>query len=245
MMEDMTWPEIRAAMDDGCDTVIVAFGATHQHGPHLPLGTDAVLGEHLARRVAARLGALVAPTVPLGCSRPHMGYAGTLSLRPETFGAIVADVVASLAETGFRRCVLLPSHAGNLVALAAAVARLPERADFEVVALTDAELLMRLTLLGQEELGVPLSAGGLHAGEWETSMLLAARPDLVRLDRLEAGYTGDAQLALDALSESGVQSVALNGVLGDPSRACVEHGERYWACAEQVALDAVEEGPRH
>lgn len=239
MLGDMTWPEIRAAMDDGCDTVVVALGAIHQHGPHLPLGTDLLLGSELARRVADRLGAFVAPTVAVGCSASHLGFPGTISLRPETLAAIVADLVASFARGGLRRCVLLPAHGGNLVPLAAAVARLPEQPGLEVVALTDLEMVMRLGLVGQDELGVTLSEGGLHAGECETSMLLAIHPQAVRAEALEPGFVGAAQDGLDGLAQSGVETVAPNGVIGDPSRACRSHGERYWDCVVECVLDAL------
>ncbi len=100
-------------------------------------------------------------------------------------------------------------------------------------------VLLALALLGQEELGVPVNEGGLHAGEWETSMLLAARPELVHLDRAQAGFTGDPEAALAGLFDQGVQAIAPNGVIGDPSRASAEHGHRYWERAVELILDEV------
>jgi creatinine amidohydrolase len=240
-LEEMTWPEVQEALAAGHDTIVVAFGATEQHGPHLPLGTDALLGDHLARRVAERLGAIVAPTVRIGCSSHHLAFPGTLSVRDSTFHAIVADLVESFARGGFARIVLLPTHGGNFIPLAAAVARLEEREDTRVVALTDIEVLMQIALLGHERLGVPMTEGGLHAGEWETSMLLAVRPELVRMDRAEPGYTGEPEAALSGLFEAGVESISPNGILGDPSRAQPAHGDAYWDMAVELAVAAVEE----
>src|SRR4029453_1045159 len=94
-LERMTWPEVRAALDAGCTTVVFACGAVEQHGPHLPLFTDAEIGSELSRRVATELGdALVAPTVRVGCSEHHMAFPGTISLEESTFAAVLRDSVA-------------------------------------------------------------------------------------------------------------------------------------------------------
>ncbi len=238
-LDKLTWPEVAAAIESGRDTVVVAFGATEQHGRHLPLATDALLGDELARRVADQLDAFVAPTVRVGCSSHHLAFAGTLSLREETFAAIVADLVRSLAAGGFRRAVLLPSHGGNFAPLGSAVGALPGDAGIEVAALTDVGVLLTIAELGAEAHGVPLGAGGLHAGEWETSMMLAIAPGLVAMDRAEAGFTGDPQEAIGGLFAAGVDSVAANGVIGDPARASAAHGEAYWQRAVEAVIAAI------
>jgi creatinine amidohydrolase len=120
-LDRMTWPEVRAEQERGRDTVVLALGATEQHGPHMPLATDALLGDHLARAVADRLEAFLAPTVRIGCSQHHLEFPGTLSLSESTFRAVVADIMRSLARGGFRRAVLLPTHGGNFAPLAAAL----------------------------------------------------------------------------------------------------------------------------
>jgi creatinine amidohydrolase len=235
----MTWPEIRAEQERGRDTVVVAFGATEQHGPHMPLATDALLGDHLARLVADSLDAFVAPTVRFGCSEHHLAFPGTLSLSESTFHGIVADVVRSLARGGFARVVLLPTHGGNFGPLAAALEQLGTPTEIEVRALTDLSTLFTIARLGAEEHGVPLGEGGIHAGEWETSMLMAIHPELVHADRGEPGYTGDPQAAIGAIFGGGVHTVAQNGVIGDPRRASPEHGARYWDEVLQVTLAAI------
>src|SRR5262249_40380245 len=154
-------------------TVVIAFGATEQHGPHLPLATDALIGDHLARLIADRLDAFVAPTVRIGCSEHHLEFPGTLSVSESTFHSLVADVVRSLARGGFRRIVLLPTHGGNFRPLAAALEQLGPIDGVELCALTDLGTLFAIAEVGEQEYGVALGEGGLHAGEWETSMLMS------------------------------------------------------------------------
>jgi creatinine amidohydrolase len=113
LLAEMTSAQVRAAVAAGRATIVLPFGAVEQHGPHLPLDTDSVLGDQLGALLARRLAALCAPILRIGCSAHHLSFAGTLSLRPETLRMIVLDVVDSLAQHGFRRIVLLPTHGGG------------------------------------------------------------------------------------------------------------------------------------
>jgi creatinine amidohydrolase/Fe(II)-dependent formamide hydrolase-like protein len=239
-LDRLSWPEVKAELEAGRDTVVIAFGATEQHGPHMPLATDALLGDHLARLVAERLDAFVAPTLRIGCSEHHLGFPGTLSISTDTFRAVVADLVRSLALGGFRRAVLLPTHGGNFGPLASALEELGPIEGIEIRALTDLGALLAIAQLGADEHDVPLGEGGLHAGEWETSMLAAIHPDLVHLDRGQPGYTGDLERAIGLMFSGGVRSVSENGVIGDPARANPEHGTRYWEKTLTVALAAID-----
>jgi creatinine amidohydrolase len=235
----MSWPEVRAELEAGRDTVVIAFGATEQHGPHMPLATDALIGDHLASLVADRLDAFVAPTVRIGCSDHHLAFPGTLSTSEETFHAIVADLVRSLARGGFKRVVLLPTHGGNFAPLANALEKLGPVEGLEIRALTDLGALFRIAQLGLDEYGVPFSEGGLHAGEWETSMILAIHPELIQLENGAPGYTGDMESAVGAIFSEGVHTVAENGVIGDPVQASAAHGERYWDEVLAITLEAI------
>ena len=242
-LDALTWPQVRAQIDVGRDTVVLALGATEQHGRHLPLATDALLGDHLARMLADRLDAFHAPTLRVGCSEHHVGFAGTMSLSESTFHAVVGDLVRSLLRGGFRRIVLVPTHGGNFAPLAAAVSKLDERQS--VTALTDLGVLFQIAQMGEREYGVPLAEGGLHAGEWETSLLLAIHPDLVAMEHAEPGFTGDLQDALKGIfAEGGVAALSENGAIGDPRRATTEHGERYWSAAVDLALEQIEAAAR-
>jgi len=224
--------------------VVLALGATEQHGPHLPLATDSLLGDHLARAIAERLEAFYAPTVRIGCSSHHLGFPGTLSIADETFHRLVGDLVRSLAQGGFRRVILLPSHGGNFAPLAGALEGLGDIEGIEVVAVTDLSVLFRIAQLGAEELDVPLEQGGIHAGEWETSMLASIHPDLVDSEAAEPGYLGPLEEGVGRMFEGGMRAVADNGVFGDPRGASSEHGRRYWDAAVQLALEAIESQSR-
>jgi creatinine amidohydrolase len=239
-LDKLTWPQIEAELEGGRDTVVIAFGATEQHGRHMPLATDALLGDHFARLLADRLDAFVAPTVRIGCSSHHLDFPGTLSLEDETFHAIVADLIRSLAGGGFRRAVLIPTHGGNFAPLAAALEKLGPVEGIEVSAITDLGVLLQVAVMAQDEHGVPLGEAGIHAGEWETSMLLAVEPELVQMDRAEAGFTGELQEAIEGMFAGGTKSVSENGAIGDPSKASAEHGRRYWDLALRLALEQIE-----
>lgn len=239
-LDRMTWEEVREQLSAGRDTVVIAFGATEQHGPHLPLATDALIGDHLAQLVADRLDAFVAPTVRVGCSEHHLEFPGTLSVSEDTFHRVVADLVRSFARGGFRRVVLLPTHGGNFRPLAAALEELGPVEGLEIEALTDLGALFAIAQIGVDEHDVPLGEGGLHAGEWETSLLMSIHPELVHPERGAAGYTGDMERAVGAIFSSGVHSITANGVIGDPSRASAEHGARYWDEVVAIALSAIE-----
>src|SRR3954453_23544670 len=222
-LDRLSWPEVEREIEGGRDTVVIAFGATEQHGPHMPLATDALLGDRLAWLIADELDAFVPPTVRGGCSEHHVGFPGTLSIAPETFHALVAGILGALARGGFRRAVLLPTHGGNFVPLGEALEKAGPIEGLTVNPLSDPTVLLAVAQVGEQEHGVPLGEGGLHAGEWEASMLLAVEPSLVRMDRAEAGFTGDLQGAIEGMFAGGTKTVSENGTIGDPTRASAEH----------------------
>jgi creatinine amidohydrolase len=241
-LDKLSWPEVEAHLRDGRDTVVIAFGATEQHGLHMPLATDALIGDHLARELAERLDAFVAPTVRVGCSSHHLAFPGTLSIAEETLHSIVADLVGSLAGGGFERIVLVPTHGGNFAPLAAAVEQLDPDLRGRVVAITDLGILFRVVELAREEFGVPLEEGGIHAGEWETSMLTAIHPELVHMEQAAPGYVGELGPAIAKLFEDGTKAISENGAIGDPTSASGEHGRRYWQAIVELALAEIEHG---
>ena len=228
-MTRMTSPEVAAALKEGFTTAIMVLGAQEQHGAHLPLATDAMWGEHLAGLLATRLGdALIAPVVPVGFSPEHMRFAGTINLRTETVSAVLEDYVTSLEQHGFTRIVVLPSHGGNYAPLAGALPSLRQRHPaVRIVAFTD---LMRLVDTAGEvaaAFDVTADEAGAHAGEWETSMILAIEPGAVHPERGEGGYMGPLAPVFDQINRDGMEVVAPNGVLGDPAKATAAHGRSY------------------
>ncbi len=241
LLETKTWPEVRAEIDAGRDTIVVPFGAVEQHGPHLPLGTDAIFGDEIGVLVTERLDAFLAPTVRIGCSSHHLAFAGTLSVEDETFYRVAGDVTRALAAHGFRRIILLPTHGGNFRPLGEAVQRMEALAGVRVITFPDVSLLLNAILPTASSLGVTTAEGGVHAGEWETSMMLAFRPELVRMEKAEAGYTGDLMAGVQRFFAEGVDSIAENGVFGDPRRASAEAGRKYIERLVDVIVQAIEE----
>jgi creatinine amidohydrolase len=226
----MTWPEIRDALDGGSRTVVVGVGSIEQHGPHLPVVTDSVVAQASAAGVAARLpGVLLGPTLPVGVSPHHMGFPGTLTLTPEVFRDQVSQCVASLGRHGVERVLVVSGHGGNFGPLAELRERTGGRIDgVEFVPYDDLEGFIGVFQGVAAGDGISAADCGSHAGEWETSLMLALRPDLVEMDRAEPGYLGgfDGSVA-DRLFSEGTASLAANGVLGDPRAATAERGQRY------------------
>ena len=236
----LSWPEVRDELEQGRDTIVACFGAVEQHGHHMPLGTDSMLGDALGRALADRLDAFHAPTVQVGCSRHHLAFPGTMSVEEETFANVVSDIVRGWAGQGFKRIILMPSHGGNFGPLGSALERLGELDGVEVIAITDLNVLVEATLGLGAELGIPASEGGLHGGEWETSLMLAIRPELVHMDRAVAGYTGDLESGMQRFFAEGVHALTDTGVIGDPKQASAENGRRYFDRLVELAAELVE-----
>ncbi|HET9125704.1 MAG TPA: creatininase [Solirubrobacteraceae bacterium] len=189
-LDDLTWPEIRDAAARDVP-VILPVGSTEQHGYHLPLCTDVVLPESLARDAARQIGLLVAPPVAYGYrSRPLSGggegFPGTISLSGRTLMALVEDVLVGLARSGFRRLVVLNWHFENSNFVYEAAWCANERAGARdqrimVVEAAFSELSdpVMSTLFGDEFPGWDVE----HAAVLETSLMQHLRPDLVLFDR--------------------------------------------------------------
>jgi creatinine amidohydrolase len=226
-LDRLTWTEVKGELKNGRDTVVVPLGSTEQHGRHMPLGTDAVLGDEFGWAVADRLGAFLAPTVRFGCSEHHLSFPGTISLSDETFKRVVLDVVTSLSRHGFRRIVLLPTHGGNFKPLAEAFAELKPVENVKVIAFTDLEGLANSAFESSNASGVNPAQSGIHSGEWETSLMLALRPDQVKMDHAAEGFVGELSEIMSKVFD-GIQNLDENGVLGDPRPATAEAGEKYF-----------------
>lgn len=224
----MTSPEVRAQIVNGRTTVVVPFGAVEQHGPHLPLATDAILGDHLGAMIAERLNGFCAPTIPIGCSKHHVAFPGTLSIRPETLRMIVHDLVESLVGHGFRRIVLLRTHGGNEEPLKRAATE--SKRDGVTIVVPSLSAIVAALLTDARARGLSPGDEGGHAGELETSLMLALAPHLVRTGLMEPGYTGPLdQAATNRLFREGAAALSANGVLGDPRGSSPATGQVYVA----------------
>jgi len=237
-LERMRRPEVQVALAGGITTAVVPCGAVEQHGPHLPLFMDAEHGTRLGEEVARRLGdALVAPTIRVGCSEHHMAFAGTLSLREDTFRAVCQDYCTSLAHHGFRYICMLPSHGGNFKPLESMVAALDASAgpDCRVVAYTNLlEVLETWRKAIGSESGMADRVGG-HADIAESSVMLCLHPELVREDLAEPGNLAPVTDAvIRQIMRDGMDSVTPNGILGDARGMTRDIGERCIAALADV-----------
>jgi mycofactocin system creatininase family protein len=178
--------------------LVVPLGATEQHGPHLPLGTDTIIACALAASVR---DAVVAPALPYGSSGEHAGFPGTLSIGQAALTLVLVELVRSCS---FSRVLFVSAHGGNAEPLAVAVRELRSEGR-EVWAWS------------------PRWKGDAHAGRIETSLMLALAPELVGPARDVGNVTPLASL-MPRLRAEGVRAVSPNGVLGDPSGASAEEG---------------------
>jgi creatinine amidohydrolase len=234
-MSEMTRVDIQKALDRGFRTVIFAVGSNEQHGPHLPTSTDSLEGDVVANKVAEKLGrTLQAPSITVGCSDPHMVFPGAISLRPETLKSLIHDYCVSLANQGFKNIVILPSHGGNFNAVREVTEDLNKSVEgTKVVSYTDLKGLLGFLTEFSAKYGITAGESGAHAGESETSMVLAIRRDLVDMKHAEKGFVGSFDDKINALIFSqGITAVSKNGVLGDSRKAKAGQGEEYlerWA----------------
>jgi creatinine amidohydrolase len=241
-LEKLSWPDVKAAMQSGVDTVIFAVGSTEQHGPHLPLACDTLIGESLADMVAERLGqALIAPAVRVGCSEHHMAFPGTISIEAAELQAVLLNYMQTIFRHGFRRVVMIPSHGGNFATVVkAAQAARDKWPDKQVVAYADLNGLLEKAFKMSEKFGISPGASGAHAGEFETSILLSTHPDLVDMKKAEEGFTGEFSAIIPELLAHGIARVSANGILGDARVADASRGRQYLSAWVDLIMAEIE-----
>jgi creatinine amidohydrolase len=231
------WEEARDALARA-RLALLPVGSCEQHGPHMTLDTDLAIAEALARRLADDLGedALLCPSVGYGLSEHHLGFAGTLTLRPQTFIGLVMDVVESLARWDLRRVLVINGHGGNVDALRLA-ARHARRDHGVLVA-----AVMWAQLAADEAARHATSPRYGHACEIETSLGMALAPQTVRPERIRP--PGDLP-SREPLSEPPAPRVDLpvllhewtsTGAIGDARQASVQIGEAVATTAHDRAL---------
>lgn len=232
LFQEFTRAELRQRAPDAL--AVLPVGATEQHGPHLPVGTDHFAVEHIAREAAALaardIPVVVAPTLPFGSSHHHLPFGGTLSLSTQTYYRAVRDLAESLITDGFRRIFIVNGHGGNneLVQLVARDLALIHPAHLAAASYWD----IAWEALVAAEAHLP---GGLpgHAGAFESSLILALRPDLVREPRPHReGAAGTDPRGHQAYrAEFSGRWQAMDGYSDSPDRATGERGHAYLAAA--------------
>jgi creatinine amidohydrolase len=218
---------------------VLPVGATEQHGPHLELCTDIAIAEAFARRLTAELGddAVLCPPFAYGLSEHHLNFAGTMTLRPATFAAVLGDIVESLAAHGIRRLLVFNGHGGNIDAVKLAARQARRDQDVLMAHLCWARLagdVIRAEMGGEARYN--------HACQIETSIAMALVPQIVRHDRIGAAALVSGR---DPYTEphDGVVDVPIwfhewtaNGALGEPRASSVELGERIVATVHERSV---------
>jgi len=238
-LSQLSAPAAAAAAAQVGSTVVWPWGALEQHGPHLPLATDALFADRLLDRVLARLPAALPiwrlPLQSLGFSPEHQSFAGTLTLPAELLIAQVVAVGQQLASLGFARLVLFNAHGGQIALLQVAARQL--RASAPALA-----VLPCFVWSGPDGIAAlipqPERSEGLHAGLAETSLMLHLAPELVGpLPPADGQRGGEPPLGWSlegAVPTAWLSSdLSESGVIGDPAGACPRLGERL---AEQLVL---------
>lgn len=245
-LPEMTWQQVDQLARS---TVVVAtFGAMEQHGPHLPLETDALIGSELAKRLDEKCGGglLILPTQWMGLSTHHLSFAGTISTSVETFLAMASEVISTIAGAGFEKILILNSHGGNASALDVVLTKCRLKHPKTRIVLVTYWNAAREELRALRE----SAEGGMgHACELETSLLLAAKPHVVHEDLMQPDGRWPASrfLGKDMLSGGSASvsrsfaEISHQGGVGDPRTATAEKGEKFFSVIVNQLADLVRE----
>ena len=234
LIEELAWPEVEAVFRAGWPALLPIGAAAKEHGRHLPLATDRLTALALGRAVAAELRVAVLPVVDFGYYPAFTAYAGSQSISPATFVALLVELMEGLAAQGARRIAILNTGVSTEAPVALAQGHMRDRHGLAVPAAYIRDLGRRTRA------GMAQKLGG-HADQAETAMMLAIAPDRVRMDRAAADYGGElaapttvfrspARLTTDP---AGGVDYSPTGARGDPALATRADGEAL--LAEMVA----------
>lgn len=228
---DMSWPDF-AAGDPGRWIAVLPLAAVEQHGPHLPLGVDAVIADAYLARVGERLPAdlpvTFLPVQRIGQSDEHLAFPGTLSLSSTTVIRAWTEIGECVHRAGVKKLVLVTSHGGNVEAMGVVARDLRARLGMLAVTVAWHRFGYPEGLFAADE-----RRHGIHAGDIETSLVLAAAPHTVRMDRIASGEPATVAMQqefryLSAYRPAGFgwmsQDLEPSGAIGDPRPATAEKG---------------------
>jgi len=247
-LEELSWPDAQAAIQAGAMAVI-PVGSLEQHGRHLAVNTDNVLGDAIAdaavRKASDRgLRVLLCPPLHYGYTMHNMDFPGTMTLRAETLLAVGVDLVTSLAHHGCKRVVLLNSHGSNWSVLDLIARDVMNRRPEVLVA---AIFPIKMAAAELERLREAKQTGGMsHGCELETSLMLHLRPELVDMDKAVHDISqpdsrfywrdilrGSRGVALADLT----RHASRTGLVGDPTVATAEKGRRFFEVIVETCAD--------
>lgn len=227
---NLTWVAVQDLVKTGrISKAILPMGSLEQHGPHLPLSTDTMIAEYVAREVTMRCSnAFLMPALDLGCSGEHLGFPGTISIQPETMANVVVDICASVLKSAIRKMFFINGHGGNRgtidVALSQVKQSFPEMQVYSFTVMDIAKVRFAEIRRSERRL-----VG--HADEIETSMALLIRPESVDMSKAKREEPELAQpLSFETEDLARVsfgwraEELTKSGVIGDPTTASRETG---------------------
>ncbi len=241
--QDLTWKEARERLARGV-VVILPVGSTEAHGPHLPLATDVIISEEMSRRAAHKLAvkgveALVLPPVSYSVTDFSSDFSGSISIRKETASALVRDICTSLYKQGAGLVVVANSHLEpeHVASITDGIEQVRQETGFRVV-FPDKRRRRWAETLTEE-----FRRGDCHAGSYETSLVMASRPVLVReeirlaLERVPISIAEKIREGAKTFTEAG----GIDAYFGDPRAASREEGERSYEALSDMLVAAVME----
>lgn len=242
LWEHLSWPELEDRLKE-VDTALLPCGSIEQHGPHLPVDVDYFDASYLARKVAeacSKPKPFVLPPVPYGVSYHHEDFKGTISVTNEGLSRFIYDIGMSLARNGIKKLILINGHGDNAPTL-----------NFSAQMINrDAGIFVCVDTGESSDKDIDEMAGthnDIHAGEIETSTSMALRPSLVKMEKAKKATPEFASSYLDYSSSRGVpwyvrtRKISESGIIGDPTRATAQKGQKIWEIMVAHLVKFVEE----
>lgn len=222
VIAEMTWEEAEIRMREA-RAVILPLGSLEQHGYHMSVNTDNIVGDYVSVELAKRTDCVVLPTVPYGQVWSAKDFPATISLRERTFIELVKDIVTSLEHKGVRNVILFASHWGNAAPMKLAARELLDEKGFQNVYYLS---YMDLRKHGKDIMETKLWNGsGFHAGEIETSIVLHIKPESVDMEKAICDYP-------EIPKDVNIRPVpwitfAKSGIFGDATKATAQKGRMF------------------
>jgi len=223
------WLTEQTVREGNYDKAILPLGSTESHGPHLAYGVDTIAAHVLAEAFAKELGrTLVLPPIPYGVSHHHLPFAWTISVRPDTLSLVVRDICESLLRHGIRKLLIVSAHDGNHPVANVAARQISQDHGISVAVFTGWQRKAKTKLAGRNKVDLD------HAGQSETSLMLYAAPEAVRLELASNQPSERIDHPVDLIGS--YADIAPLGYAGTAARATREEGEAIMAALVELVV---------